>query len=91
MNNNTNLTLAKSGDVAVLRNGTQKEIKEIVPCNLITPYKVRFADSEHWLHHYYKLGDYSPCHSLHSPFDILDILREGVSIFEPSQNDKLCQ
>jgi hypothetical protein len=82
MSRQINLSLAAAGDVAVLRNNGQREIKEILHSNQITPYKVRFTDSVEWLHHYYKCGDYSPCHSLHSPFDIIDVTRNGTSIFK---------
>ena len=78
-----NLTLAKSGDVAVLRNGERREIVDIILHDFQNisnnTYLVRFA--LYGVMSYSGKGKYV---ALNSNLDIADILRNRVSIFEPN-------
>jgi len=82
-----NLSLAKSGDVAVLRNGERREIVDIILHDFQsisnTTHLIRFA--LYGVMSYSGKGKYK---ALNSNLDILDILRDGVSIFETKINDK---
>jgi len=86
MSKQINLTLAKSGDVAVLRNEQQMEIVAIQNCQKDTTY-IRFKynlSSKAYLND----GTRQLAWLIDPRQNILDILRGGVSIFEPIQNDK---
>jgi len=77
-----NLNLAKSGDVAVLRNGEKIEIIDVKP-NKAKHDAVRVMVNHPKVVAIHAKIDGS--HGINQPhrFDILDILRGGVSIFEP--------
>jgi len=77
-----NLSLAKSGDVAVMRNKTQYKIVHKERSDLSPYFPVRILFEGISVHATYSdNGNF--CRNIQSPTDILDILREGVSIFEP--------
>jgi len=76
-----NLSLAKSGDIAVLRNETQRDIIEVSD-NRFAPFPIRVLFEGVDFHATYRNEGYF-CQTVLSDLDILDILREGVSIFEP--------
>ena len=77
-----NLTLAKSGDVAVLRNGEQLEIVSIMP-HRAKPDTVRITVNHSKVVALTTKLDGTYGINKPNKFDITDILREGVSIFEP--------
>ena len=84
MTKQINLTLTKSGDVAVLRNDERLEIVDIILHDFQninnTTYLIRFA--LYGVMSYSGKGKYK---SLNLALNIADILRNGVSIFEPNQ------
>jgi len=80
MSKQINISLAKSGDVAVLDSGEQKEILRI---NFKKPpFGIRII-FDHFSQKPLYYQWFGSCGFKPSPNDITDILREGVSIFEP--------
>jgi len=81
MSKQINLSLAKSGDVAVLRNGENKKIgalQQITDESIYIRFYYNVSSSR-----YEKDGTRRLAWISKPDEDILDILREGVSIFEP--------
>lgn len=83
MSKQINLSLAKSGDVAVLRSGKAYRIisKELIEAALYFPVAMSLEGVSAFRPTYSNNGSFG--RYIQSNFDILDILREGVSIFEP--------
>jgi len=81
MSKQINLSLAKSGDVAVLRNETQHIILETGQSKAVLfPVRLLVEGIDIYLC-YTNEGQFSKLRP--HDCDILDILRNGVSIFEP--------
>lgn len=85
MSKQINLALAAAGDVAVLRNETRYKIMHKERSDLSPYFPVRILFEGINVHATYSdNGNF--CRNIQSPTDIIDVLRNGASIFEQIQN-----